>query len=338
MVSGLKQFVFRAAHSRTFSRTVQMFDRWESQRNDLLRVLTYHRVDHCDAYPELDPVLLSASPARFAKQMEMVARHFAPVSIEQVIAAVQQEQFLPPQAVLITFDDAYRSFRMHAWPVLKRLGIPCVQFVATGFVDQREHSFWWDRVHQAVCEADAIQQLETRMGNWSLSSKADRQRCLTELSSRIRALQDEQAQGFVQELCDQLNCRTIANHVMNWAELRQLADEGLALAPHSRHHPLLTRVSTERARHEIHDSIADLKDRTGQSIAAFSYPLGAQAVNLEPLLSNAGIKIAFTTQRGVNDLSLANPLQLQRINVGRFTPTALLHAQMLSWFPSIGSD
>lgn len=42
---------------------------------------------------------------------------------------------VPDNAVLVTFDDGYESFYEHAYPVLKRLRIPAVNFVITQYLD-----------------------------------------------------------------------------------------------------------------------------------------------------------------------------------------------------------
>jgi peptidoglycan/xylan/chitin deacetylase (PgdA/CDA1 family) len=39
-----------------------------------------------------------------------------------------------PRELLVTFDDAFESFAMHAWPELERRGMRCTVFVVTDFV------------------------------------------------------------------------------------------------------------------------------------------------------------------------------------------------------------
>lgn len=150
----IKQNIFRVARSRLFSTLVTLLEKLEHRQN-LLRVLTYHRVDHPDARPELDPHLISATPEDFARQMEHLAEHYRVVTIDQVLQAVRETSPLPPRSVLVTFDDAYRDFSEHAWPTLQRLGLPAVMFVPTAFPSQ-PRQFWWDTVYQALhtCAAD----------------------------------------------------------------------------------------------------------------------------------------------------------------------------------------
>ena len=45
---------------------------------------------------------------------------------------------------MFTFDDAYRDFYEHAWPLLKRYGFSATVFVPVSFVGGRAE---WDRLH-----------------------------------------------------------------------------------------------------------------------------------------------------------------------------------------------
>ena len=140
------------ANSAAFRTVVALLDRTGGERANLLRVLTYHRVDDPQARPWLDPVLISAAPEVFEVQMKYLSANYQPVSVFDVLEAVERNDqvILPPRAVLVTFDDAYQDFEQHAWPVLKHYQIPVTLFVPTAFPDHPEHFFWWDRLFHAL--------------------------------------------------------------------------------------------------------------------------------------------------------------------------------------------
>jgi peptidoglycan/xylan/chitin deacetylase (PgdA/CDA1 family) len=117
--------------------------------------------------------------------------------------------------------------------------------------------------------------------------------------------------------------------VLGWEALRDLRAAGVALAPHTRTHPLLTRVPAAAATTEITGSRDDLTRETGSELAVLAYPSGATSVAVADAARAAGIEIAFTTERGTNDLRTADWLALRRINVSVRTPDALVRAQML---------
>jgi peptidoglycan/xylan/chitin deacetylase (PgdA/CDA1 family) len=154
----IKQSIFGVARSPVFSTLVTLLEKLEHRQN-LLRVLTYHRVDEPNARPELDPNLISATQEQFARQMEHLAKHARVVTVDQVLHAVRDKSPLPSRSVLITFDDAYSDFSEHAWPTLKRLGLPAVMFVPTSFPSQ-PRGFWWDTVYEAIHHCAAERRLD----------------------------------------------------------------------------------------------------------------------------------------------------------------------------------
>ncbi|MGC9237196.1 MAG: polysaccharide deacetylase family protein [Thiomonas sp.] len=94
-----------------------------------LRILMYHRVAQLAAYDQL-----TVSPARFAQQMEELARHQV-VSLEDGLRALQSGPLRKP-LFAVTFDDGYLDNLTEALPVLQRYQIPATIFVTTQFCDQ----------------------------------------------------------------------------------------------------------------------------------------------------------------------------------------------------------
>ena len=57
------------------------------------------------------------------------------VSLDDVVAAQRGDRPLPPRAVLLTFDDGYRSFYTHVYPLLMAFKYPAVLSVVGSFLD-----------------------------------------------------------------------------------------------------------------------------------------------------------------------------------------------------------
>ena len=110
--------------SQTYSRSAHDPLTAGERRPGLLRVLTYHRVAELADRPDLDPRLISTTPAVFDQQMRYLAGHFKVVSLNEVLETLKGGKRLPDRAVLITFDDAYCDFTDYAWPILKRHKLP----------------------------------------------------------------------------------------------------------------------------------------------------------------------------------------------------------------------
>lgn len=301
------------------------------RKNHLLRVLTYHRVETPEARPDLYPGLISATPHDFDQQMRLLAGQYQVVSLPEVIGALQNEEPLPPRAVLITFDDAYRDFADNAWPVLRRYGLAATLFVPTAFPGDPLRPFWWDRLHQMVTSAsqsDKRASLETPLGPLPIATDRERRDACRQLNGYVKTLPHREAMAFVTRLTGDIPC--IPNHVMDWDTLRRLAREGVTLGAHTRTHPLMNRVSPDEARAEILDSRSDLEREIGPVPPIFAYPSGHFDACVVDILDRAGFALAFTTIRGINDLGGADRLRLRRINVGRRTTLPVLRAQLAS--------
>jgi peptidoglycan/xylan/chitin deacetylase (PgdA/CDA1 family) len=83
-----------------------------------------------------------------------------PISAMQFVQGLDDPARLPEKALLLTFDDAYRSLHAAALPHLRRLGHPGVVFVPTGFVGGTSD---WDRgaePEERVCTWDELAELE----------------------------------------------------------------------------------------------------------------------------------------------------------------------------------
>ncbi len=97
-------------------------DQGESNDN-AAAVLAYHHIVEGDAGSAME-----ISRADFARQIEyMVQEDYIFLTLEEFAAGHREGNF-PECAVLITFDDGYRSFYEHAFPVLREHGVPAVVF------------------------------------------------------------------------------------------------------------------------------------------------------------------------------------------------------------------
>lgn len=308
---------------------VRLIDMLPEHRAGLVRVLTYHRVDHVDARGDLDPSLISATPDQFARQVGWFARDFDLISINDLVAAVEGHgPALPKRALLLTFDDAYRDFAIHAWPVLRDRAAPATLFVPSAFPDETVRAFWWDRLYCAIVVSQHADRIVTPFGAYDLMDDIAKARVFRELKQRLKSLPEHELQSAVDELCDQCRAPHPAAAVMNWDQLKRLHHEGVALVPHTHTHPLLDRIPREAARGEIRRSREELQRRIGHVQPVFAYPSGHFDAQIASIVRQEGFKLAFSTIRGMNDLRSFDPLTMRRANVGRSTPDALIRLQL----------
>jgi peptidoglycan/xylan/chitin deacetylase (PgdA/CDA1 family) len=327
-MGGSRAAAAAVAATPVFGGIVRALEAVDRDRPDVLPVLTYHRVAEPDG--EHHPGLISATPAAFAEQVESIGRRFSFVGLDRVMAREAGGPPIPPHSILLTFDDAYRDFAENAWPILDRLGVPVVLFVPTGFPGGGV-AFWWDRLYAALAGTSRTDSLETTAGRLPLATADDRVAAFRTLRAEVKRLPHATAMDEVDRIVADLGGRSVGSSVLGWDELRQLAAEGVTLAPHSRVHPLLERIDAEEVDDEVAGSRADLARELGSAPDAFAYPSGSHDPGVVERVRSLGIRVAFTTVRGVNDLRRADWLRLRRINVGGRSSPALIRAQALGW-------
>lgn len=82
------------------------------------------------------------SPRRFARQIERLAlAGWRTLTLEEVAACARGEREAAPRELAITFDDAYRGLRDHAFPVLEAHGFGAICFVITAYAGRLNR---WD--------------------------------------------------------------------------------------------------------------------------------------------------------------------------------------------------
>jgi len=320
----LKTLINRFVGQERVARLFDLLEGMDAQGKQQVRVLTYHLIE--DA-------------AAFEKQMEFLSAGYRVVGMPDLLDACLRNKPLPPKAVLITFDDAYRNFAECAWPILKRHGFPATLFVPTAYPDHPEKVFWWDQLEYSFAHTPRRNLLQTPVGSLPLETSEQRTRAFKQLRGYVKTLSNEQqALSFVEQVCAELNVPKPVSTVLSWEELRRLSGEGVTLGGHTRSHPLLNRVTLNEARDEIIGSLRDLQREVDNRNTewVFAYPDGAVTPVVAQVVREAGFSLAFTTRRGTIDLAHFDPMLIRRNNIGQRATQPILRARLLQASPHLG--
>ncbi|HKZ05053.1 MAG TPA: glycosyltransferase [Methylomirabilota bacterium] len=286
-----------------------------------LVVLTYHRVLPVRAAQTYALPPMAMPRDEFDAQMGHLARHYAPLPLAEAAERLARGS-LPKRAVAVTFDDGYGDNYRHAFPILKKHGVPATIFVVTGALDRRT-SFWWDAVAAAV----------DRLAH---QSAADRNHLPTWLTAclaplRAGALSREVARGIIRRLNAlerQERERSVAallaaapgaggagDDLLTWDQVREMHRGGVEVGSHTVSHAFLDELAPAEARREIEESLERLATELGAPARLFAYPRGRMAEPLRALLLDAGVLAAVTTELGDNRPG-ADLLALHRLDAG----------------------
>ena len=118
----------------------------------LVPVLVYH-----DIGPQ-PKGRMQIAVSKFEEQMRYLkAEGFTAVTLREFMEYTQLRRQLPPKSVVIGFDDGYKSFRQHAYPVLKALGFTATLFVYTDYVGAGRNALSWKELRDLVAEGFDVQ-------------------------------------------------------------------------------------------------------------------------------------------------------------------------------------
>lgn len=280
-------------------------------QQDRLIILMYHGfVD--DSRAEGEPRGGQVGIARFAEQMQYLARHHQVISVADWVEALEYGRETPRYPVAITMDDGYESNYKLAFPVLEAQRFPATLAVTTGFVGGE--LLWNDRVEWAITRS-SLQSCALNLG-WGpfvveLNSAEQRRQIADTINEKLKTIPQEQRLGAIETLEGLLGTRLsdaqpVPAHCrpLTWEQIKEMASSGLVtLANHTRDHYILSRcTATEEAR-QIDDAHADIRRHVGIECQLFCFPNGQRDDFSErtiAALTQRGYRVALTTELGTN--------------------------------------
>jgi peptidoglycan/xylan/chitin deacetylase (PgdA/CDA1 family) len=286
-----------------------------------LTTITYHHLADPGAEYDFDPGVADVTPAQFGRHLDLLARHFHVVSIDEVVAAFDGAD-LPPNPALITFDDGYRSCLEVAAPALAERGMSAVFFVPTTIVEERT-LFWWERIAWLL-----VQARRRGVGPLTLAYPTPRtvdpadpgaHAVLVKVVKNTRGLDLDRFLGELTAACRvdwsrDLERQLADGLLMTWAQIRELDAAGMDIESHCRRHRVLQTLEPAELRDELAGSRADIERRVGRAPQAIAYPVGRPIAGdrvIRDEVARAGYRLGFTNvghatwlRRGVDPLDL----------------------------------
>ena len=302
MLRGLKLSVLHA------SRAVGLFRlaRNSGWRRRQLLILCYHGISIDDEH-EWAPGLYMSQDA-FADRLALLKRgRYAVLPLGDAVRRLY-DGTLPRRSVAITFDDGNFDFYDRAWPVLRDSGLPATVYLTTYYCERNLPVFplvisylLWKRSGQVATlplNSDRWLTVDTR----SAAARRRSQEMLV-LHAQDEGLSAHEKDQLAARLADVLgaNYDDIRSkrllHIMNPAEVRELARAGVDFQLHThRHRSPLDQPSYAA---EITDNRHRIAEYAGQAPEHFCYPSGVSLPQFGPWLAEEGVVSATTCEAGM---------------------------------------
>src|SRR5262245_44786711 len=299
-------------------------------------IVMYHYVRRLTAtrFPRLTGLDLDA----FRGQLAYVAKHYTPVSVLDIVAAVRGEAELPPHPIVLTFDDGYAEHYLEVMPLLAEARIPGVFFpAAASLVDRRVLDVNKIQFVLAAAEtpdlvANAIDgAIEREAGRDDVKAPADYRahgwkpvRFDPPAASYVKyLLQSALPADLRASVLESLFARFVSADERAFADelyftphhARELAQAGMTIGGHADRHLTLTSLPRDGQAAEI-DGALRVLDAIGQprSPFVFSYAKGAHNADSVALLHDRGCTLAVTNRPSIATLAPDTLLMLPRLD------------------------
>jgi len=286
-------------------------------------ILMYHSVRDPERDADWIGPGITHAISVFSRQMELVARKFNPVTIEDILLFVKGKKSLPARPVAITFDDGYLDNLEFAEPVLGALGVPASFYVTTGLIG-RPDAPWFSQIRRAFRTTRCTTWgSSAQRRTWDLSKPDALNDALLSAYDLCAPLVRERQRQAVATIERELGVEPVLpgrRLMMNWDEVKSLRKAGHVVGSHTVTHPNVAHVSEEAAREESVLSKRQIEEALQEPVVHFSYPHPALkpqwSEKTTAILGEAGYATAVTTSPGIVRTG-ANPLSLSRLNTPR---------------------
>ena len=314
-------------------------------------VLGYHRVvDDFASVARIGLPSMLTSTQMFERHLDSIGRRYRFVSLDEIGAQILSGAPFDSPVAAVTFDDGYADVYEHAYPVLKRKGIPAGIFQVTDLVGR---PVWQvhDRLYHLVAKAFAMwddprRELCGLMTALGLSTEpVTRTREATRTPTlAVSAILPAMPMADVRRLIEGLEASVGSDsrdipRALNWAQLQEMSRGGITIGSHTKTHVSLPVESAETVTEELEGSRQELELRLGVPVVHFAYPGGQFTPPVIDAVAKAGYQFAYSAcQHGDPQrraLTIERLLLWEGSSVdadGRFSP-AILNCQAQDLWP-----
>jgi peptidoglycan/xylan/chitin deacetylase (PgdA/CDA1 family) len=287
-----------------------------------LTVLTYHRVGHRGDEGDLNREVIEVEPAELENQIEVLEKHCTIISLADV-RRFRDGGRVPPNPVLLTFDDGYADNHRLALPILRRAGVKATFFIPTAYPDAGR-LFWWDKIallfHRTVAETVELTYPERQ----TLYPRRDPAVATERVCAAVKRTLDVSMSRVWEDLERALGCAispaeesaTARRTIMGWSEIRALAAAGMDVQSHSHRHIVLNTLSPADAERDLRRSASILREAVDQPVHSVAYPVGYELSGaLRRAPESAAFDLGFTNDTGLCTMRGFDPFNVPRLSM-----------------------
>jgi len=307
-------------------------------------VVMYHYVRelHFTRYPGIRGLLTS----QFKKQLAYLNQHYTFVTIEDCLNNLYEDEDLPSNACLLTFDDAYIDHFLTVFPILESNRIqgsffpPAKVVLENKVLDVNKIHFIiasaYKCINKLISDVNAClnkyrSKFQLNSNSYYYSKLAIKNRFDSSEIVYIKSLLQMELEEKVRKLIiNELFKKYVTNDeesfsrelYMDLDQMKCMLRNGMYIGGHGYQHDWLDKLPVEKQKVEINETLTFLKKIGAQTKDwAMAYPYGVYNDSLIEILKKNDCALAFTTKVDIANLSKENAFTLERLDTNDFPKT-----------------
>lgn len=305
-------------------------------------IVMYHYVR--DLANSRFPQIRGLDYSLFKKQIEFFKQNFQVVTMEEVIAAWNENYELPEHALLLTFDDGYIDHYTYVLPVLteyKMQGsffIPGKPFTEATLLDVNKIHFILASQPGTVLMQELLERLNYYRGTeydfpsneeliqqYAAANRFDTKETIfvkrilqTALPEPLRnRISSDLFAKYVGGLSEEKFSREL---YMNYDQIKCMKRNGMYIGIHGYDHYWLGNLKKEDMQQDIQRALEVLDGIVETDRWVMNYPYGSYSKEVTEYLENTGCRLGLTTEVRIADPSMDSRFTLPRLDTNDFPP------------------
>lgn len=249
------------------------------------------------------------TPAQFESHLEILTTRFTPIALSHlrdVMLGRAATTPLPENAVLITFDDGWKS-NYDLLPLIRRFACPVTIFLAAGLIGTNR-KIW----NYAIFP---------ERGGRGMSDEE------IALNNRLKNMPNKEKDAYIKESFGHYPEKEYQDRdFLSFQEVRQMSP-WVDFQSHGMFHLKFTKCEDHEIETELHESRRIIEELTGRECYALAYPYGPAGQREVSLAASAGYSISRKFGWPVmTDPATCSPMEVIRFGIPEeFFDNGLMH-------------
>lgn len=279
----------------------------------------------------------------FRQQIEFFKNNFSVVTMEEVIASVQEGYDLPENALLLTFDDGYIDCYTSVFPVLKEYGFQGSFFVP-GKVFREHKLLDVNKIHFLLASApvgqlydELLKKMDHYRGEecgyapneeliekYAVANRFDTKETIF-IKRMLQVVLPEMirkkiADDFFTKYVD-VREEVLAREIyMNYDQMKFMKREGMFFGSHGYDHYWMNSLTPKELEQDIEAALESMDGLLDISKWVVNYPCGSYSEDVIQYVKEKGAVLGLSTDVRIADTKKDDRFKLPRLDTNDFPP------------------